>query len=366
MSTSIPIPVGAIGCGAALELLYAGGLRRLEARGCIRVAVLADASESRRSWASSTFPGARVDSDLSRLYADREVGLTIVASPPPLHSQHVETVMSYGSHVLCEKPIADTVANGAKIIAAAKDSQRLLGIGMTRRFYPCLAEARAWLMDGRIGRVLSYSDREGGVYSWPVKSVAPFRRESSGGGVLLDKGVHVLDLLSWLFGPAVLVGAQDDSWSGGVEGNSVVTLAHQEVEGRVQLSWDQDINSAFLIRGDRGDLMIPVGPIDILYSRRHGGAWSLVPIAAAWPGDLSAIPRVFQQPKNYYDCIELQLTQMLRAILHGDPVPVDGEAAIQTLELISKAYNSATWLDQTWIPSEEKAVSRMKHWRASA
>jgi hypothetical protein len=57
---------------------------------------------------------------------------------------------------------------------------------------------------------------------------------------------------------------------------------------------------------------------------------------------------------------------MLRAILHGDPVPVDGEAAIQTLELISKAYNSATWLDQTWIPSEEKAVSRMKHWRASA
>lgn len=364
MPNGIPIQVGAIGCGAALELLYAPALRRLEARGTIKVAVLADASEPRRSWARSTFPKARVNSDVSELYEDRNVVLTIVSSPPPLHAHHAVTAMGHGSHVLCEKPIADSVENGAKIIAAAKKHGRLLGIGMTRRFYPCLAEARAWITDGRIGRVLSYTYREGGVYSWPVKSVAPFCRESSGGGVLLDKGVHVLDSLCWLFGPAVLTGAKDDSWSGGVEGNSVVTLAHQTVEGRMQLSWDQDLNSAFLIQGDQGDLMMPVGPIDILYSRKPGGAWNRVPIAASWPADLSAVPRVFQQPGNYYDCIELQLMQILRAIVHGEPVPVDGAAAIQTLELISQAYKTATWLDQAWLTSEEKVVSQLKHWRA--
>lgn len=366
MQSRIPIRVGAIGCGAAMELLYAGALRRHEARGWIRVAVLADATEARRAWAATAFPKARVDSDLSRLYVARDVALTIVSSPPPLHALHAVTAMAHGSHVLCEKPIADTVEAATMITASAKEHQRLLGVGMTRRFYPCLAQARAWITEGRIGRVRSYSYREGGVYSWAVKSSAPFKRESSGGGVLLDKGVHVLDSLSWLFGPAGLKSAQDDAWSRGVEGNSVVTLSHQQVEGRVQLSWDQDLHSGFLIRGDQGDLMMPVGPIDVLYHRNPGGDWSQVPLSISWPGDLEATPRTFRQPRNYYDCIDLQLIQVLRAILHGEPVPVGGDAATQTLELISKAYQSATWLEQPWLQREEQEASRLGHWRAGS
>lgn len=358
----LPINVVGVGCGAAMELLYSDALRQLQGKGWIKIVGLADASDDRRAWASRAFPRCRVFSDPADVYRDIHVGLSILTSPPPLHAAHLDIAMRNGSHVLCEKPLADSVVNGQRMILAATKRDRMLGVGMTRRFYPSLAEARSWIRDSKLGDIRSYSYTEGGVYSWPVRSTAPFSRETAGGGVLLDKGVHVLDLLSWLFGPADLMSSSDDSLSGGVEGNSIVRLRHGAVEGKIQLSWDQDLNNAFTIRGSRGDLMIPIGPIDAIFSRLKGASWERVQTSATWPCDMDLNGRA-DSPRTYYDCIYLQLVQYLRAIVHGMAIPVSAESAMKTLMLIEEAYRSATWLEQDWLPENEQMEARKAHWR---
>jgi predicted dehydrogenase len=364
MAISLPVRIGAIGCGAALEHLYVNPLRRLARRGWVQVVALADPSDRRREWARGVFPGARVEAEAARVLAETQPALTIITSPPPLHGAHAEIAFQAGCHVLCEKPLADSVAAGGRILDLARQRDRLLGVGMTRRFYPCLAEARRWLQAGQLGRVLAYEYREGGVYGWPVTSDAPFRRATSGGGVLLDKGIHVLDLLGWLFGPAEMIRSEDDAWRDGVEANSIVHLDHRGVAGRMQLSWDQDLNSGFLIRGERGDLMMPIGPLSQLCFRQPGQAWQPVPIQADWPGDLDAAGQVRGTPRTYYECIDFQLIQMLRALLLGTAVPVSGEEGLETLALVDAAYSRAEPLEQPWLPAVEQTLARQRHWHA--
>jgi predicted dehydrogenase len=252
------------------------------------------------------------------------------------------------------------------MLAQAHTRGRLLGVGMTRRFYPCLAEARRWLQEGRLGRLQSYVYREGGVYAWPVTSVAPFRRATSGGGVLLDKGVHVLDLLRWLFGPAQLVRSEDDAWREGVEGNSRVQLDHSGVAGEVQLSWDQDLNNGFVIRGDRGELMMPIGSLHDLFYRQQASAWQRMPTPVDWPSDLEPVSRRRGQARTYYECFDYQLIQMLRALVHGEPVPVCGEEGLATLQLIGTAYEQAASLRQPWLPAAEQQLATRRHWHSVA
>lgn len=365
MAVFLPVRIGAIGCGAALEHLYEHPLRRLAKRGWLQVVALVEPSERRRSWAQQAFPEARVDADAAKVLAEARVNLTVITSPPPLHAAHAEIALNLGSHVLCEKPLAYTVAAGERMLAQARSKGRLLGVGMTRRFYPCLAEARRWVREGRLGRVHSYVYREGGVYAWPVTSDAPFRRATSGGGVLLDKGVHVLDLLDWLFGPARLVRSEDDAWKDGVEGNSLVQLDHNGVAGQVQLSWDQDLNNGFVIRGDKGELMMPIGPLHDLFFRQPISGWQRMPTPVDWPGDLEPASRRRGQARTYYECFDFQLIQMLRALVHGESVPVTGEEGLATLQLIGTAYGQTTSLPQPWLPDAEQQLGMRRHWHAA-
>lgn len=364
MAAKLPVRICIIGCGAAVEHLYVNPLRRLARSGWVRVVGLADPSERRRGWAVRVFPDARVFAEAAPMLGETKADLTVITSPPPLHADHAEIALALGSHVLCEKPLADTVLAGGRMLASAHTQKRLLGVGMTRRYYPCLAEARRWLQQGRLGRVHSYTYREGGVYAWPVTSDGPFRRASSGGGVLLDKGVHVLDFLCWLFGAGRLIRSEDDAWRDGVEGNSVLQLDHHGVSGRVQLSWDQDLNNGFVIRGDLGELMMPVGPLRDLFFRTQGNRWSPVPTDVRWPADLEASGGRRGQPRTYYECFDYQLVQMLRALVHGEPVPVTGEEGLDILTLIEHSYTQATALTQPWLPPDEKELAGKNHWHA--
>jgi predicted dehydrogenase len=175
-----------------------------------------------------------------------------------------------------------------------------------------------------------------------------------------------LDLLGWLFGPAELVRSEDDAWKDGVEANSTVHLGHGGVRGRMQLSWDQDLNSGFVIRGERGELMMPIGPLNQLCFRKPGQPWQAVPIGVDWLGDLRADRPVRGVPRTYYECIDFQVIQMLRAISLGESVPVTGEEGLETLALVGAAYARAEPLVQPWLPPEEQELARRRHWNGIA
>jgi predicted dehydrogenase len=356
------LKIAFIGCGAALQSLYLKPLKRLSDQGVIDVRLLIDPSPDRQRFAKKSFPSASISGDVRDSIANNKIDLTIVASPPPFHAEHSISAMQQGSNVLCEKPISDKVDSARMMSRVSLDTEKVISIGMVRRYYPCLSALKTLLASKELGQIVSYLYREGGVYAWPVTSPAPFNRVQSGGGVLLDKGVHVIDLLCWVFGQCECVSCYDDAWKNGVECNSSLLLGHGNISGRVVLSWDQDMQNGLSITCEKGEIFVPVGPMHDVFIRKEKQNWSRFEISSSWPAsvDLSSAKRM--TPRVYYDCFDCQLLEVIRSVLHGVPVPVSCDEAIGVMSVIETAYQIAKPLQQPWLSSLEQDVNNCNHW----
>jgi predicted dehydrogenase len=232
---------------------------------------------------------------------------------------------------------------------------------MTRRIWPALTEARAILEAGTLGEPMHFTYREGFVYGWPVNTDAPFRRATAGGGVLTDLGSHVVDFLMALFGVPDVTAYADDARSEGVESNCAATLVFPAARGTAQLSWSQPLASGLRITGPAGVLLLDPGRPEAVRIRGRDGAWEVRHNAATWPTDLRlAGPRAV--PRTRYDFVYHQLVQVLRAVVHGEPVPVSGEQGLGVVRAIDACYRGARPLALPWLSAAEQAMIDERHW----
>jgi len=355
------LDIAVIGCGAAAEGLYRYALGALESRGIARVAALVDPNPVRTAALQRHFRAARTFADPADAFASVAVDLVIVASPPGMHAQHTVDALAAGSHVLCEKPMAIGAPDAERMVAAARVARRILAVGMTRRMYPCLVEAQRLIAQGTLGDRLRFTYREGRVYDWPVSSDAAFRRATAGGGVLTDIGSHVLDFLSALFGATTATSYADDAHADGVETNCRIEVVCPEASGVVQLSWNQPLVTRLRITGSAGELMLDPGRIDALRVRRGGGTWETRISTATWPSDLATRGRG-DTPRTHRDCVYHQLVQVLRAVTHGEDVPVDGERGLAVIRAIDSCYERATSFELPWLDAAERSQADARHW----
>ncbi len=129
-----------------------------------------------------------------------ELGVVIIATPDHLHLPHTLRALAAGCHVVCEKPMAPTVRECRKIVAAVKRHRRRFMVGQVCRFTPAFQLAKEILESGEIGE-LAFIESEyyhdythvAGVGNW--RKSARIRREGFVGG-----GCHALDLIRWLAG----------------------------------------------------------------------------------------------------------------------------------------------------------------------
>ncbi|MBT4502429.1 MAG: Gfo/Idh/MocA family oxidoreductase, partial [Gemmatimonadetes bacterium] len=105
-----------------------------------------------------------------------------------------------GKHVLVEKPLAIDLRGAESIAEVAADSDRIVMVEMTHRFYPPMVRAREWVEAGRLGAIYAVEDRivqplvEGALPAWMMQMAR------AGGGVAFTNGVHMLDRIRWLCG----------------------------------------------------------------------------------------------------------------------------------------------------------------------
>jgi predicted dehydrogenase len=134
----------------------------------------------------------------------------VVASPSALHVEHALAAIELGIPVLVEKPLATTVADAARLEAAAADSGVLVAAAMNLRFLPALELMHDLVAAGRLGRPLLATASFGyDLRKWRPQDdyrLSYSARAELGGGILLD-AIHELDYLLWLFGPHVAVQA---------------------------------------------------------------------------------------------------------------------------------------------------------------
>lgn len=358
------IQVAVVGCGAAFRELHHPWLCLLERRGQIEVSALIDNDLKRAEFLCREYKNARAFSVLKEVFQSTSPQLTIVASPPGFHKDHCIEAMQAGCHVLCEKPLATSLSEAKEMMAVSDTTKRLLAVGMSRRFFPSVSEAATLIRNGKIGGNLEFVCREGGGYGWPVATDGPFKRQSAGGGVLIDRGVHVLDTLQALLGEPSLESSFDDSLRDGVEANSLVWLRCGSARGSVQLSWENSYCNGLVIRGEAGTLKLDSSDHLHYWHRSGNGDWVRVRSQKKWPIGV-AVNSPVSLPESYESCIYFEIVQVLRSILLGEPYPVLAKDALKIIGVIEEAYKMAQPLPANWLPESEQRLRVERHWRSS-
>ena len=186
--------VGIIGCGLV-------GGKRARALGEARLVACADAVTERAEALARATPSLPQVSQEWRAIVDRaDVDLVIVATPHHLLPEITLAAISAGKHVLVEKPAARKARELDPVLEAAKGAGALVRVGFNHRYHPAMRKAWRLSSEGAIGELMYVRGRYG--HGGRIGYEKEWRAQPalSGGGELIDQGVHLIDLARWFIG----------------------------------------------------------------------------------------------------------------------------------------------------------------------
>jgi predicted dehydrogenase len=173
-----------------------------------RLAVLAGRDETRATAAARRFGWEAVETDWRKLIARDDVDLVDVCTPGDSHAEIAIAALEAGKHVLCEKPLANSVAEAEAMAAAARRARERgvrAMVAFNYRRVPALAHARKLVASGALGEIRHV--RSVYLQDWLSDPQAPMtwrlRRESAGSGALGDLGAHIVDAAQFVTGDVI-------------------------------------------------------------------------------------------------------------------------------------------------------------------
>ncbi len=294
-----------------------------------------------------------VYADYHELFARPDVDAVTIAVPNMYHKDVVLAALAAGKHVLVEKPLAHTSADGEEIVRVAERSNRVVMIGFNNRFTGAAQALRQALAAGRLGEVYygrtRWLRRQGipGFGGWFTT------KAQSGGGPLIDIGVHMLDLALYLMNypqPVSVFGSTyakfgphgKGAWRGWVVSDAAPSGAY-DVEDLatgmikfangatllVEASWASYIAKA----DDMGlELLGDVGGARLTYEETN-------PLTIFTELDGQQVDIIPETPHLDSHAEEMRL--FVEAIINGTPPPATVQEGLTVLKIIEALYASA-------------------------
>ena len=201
------VNVGIIGCGGIANGKHMPSLKKIEN---VRMVAFCDIIPEKAQKAKEKFgtPDAKVYTDYKELLKDPSIEVVHVCTPNKEHAEISIDALHAGKHVMCEKPMAKTVADAKCMVEAAKESGKKLSIGYQSRSQAEAIHAKKYIEEGNLGEIYyanCYAVRRRGTPNWGVF----LNEEEQGGGPVLDIATHSLDLTLYLmnnYEPKMVVG----------------------------------------------------------------------------------------------------------------------------------------------------------------
>jgi predicted dehydrogenase len=229
-----------------------------------------------------------------------ELDAVSIATPPALHREMVVAAMEAGADVLVEKPLAPMVEDVEAMISAAERFDRIAMVQQTLRYNPTFWRAAELVRAGEIGEIRRVHGAllNLGPRAWAPDSQWFFDKDLAGGGVILDSGVHMVDLVRHMTGANVaelhaeLVYPQADGMD---EEAALVAWLDNGVQATIDLSWHVDPPQVSIaLYGSEGFLQADAKSVTpIAVHRKDGSMWLPAVERPTWYG------RVYQ---HFVDC----------------------------------------------------------------
>lgn len=249
----------------------------------------------------------------------------VVTSANAHHHALVMEAARRGVHVLCEKPLATTVADAKEMVAACREAGVVLMTAFPVHFSPAVETLRRAVQDGSLGEIVGLTGTNNGKL--PTGRDWFTDVELSGGGAMVDHTVHVAEILDSIFGPPVTVHAvanrilYADRAGEGAETGGLVTLTYGSgMVATIDCSWSEPADSPtwgglrLQALGTGGQLQIDA------FAQRVGGPGQWHPYGKNLDGEL--------------------LEAFLGAVRTGEAVAPDGEVGLRTVKVVAAAQES--------------------------
>lgn len=332
--------IGIIGCGKIAQVRH---IPEYAAHPQAELAGYYDLNPDRAGELAGQY-GGRAYPSWQELLADPAIDAVSVCAANNAHAEITVAALEAGKHVLCEKPMATTLAECEAMVAAARKSGKYLMIGHNQRLAKAHAKARQLVLDGVIGDIITFRTTfgHGGPETWsvdPGKGTWFFDKKKAAMGAMADLGIHKTDLIQFLTGQRVvettaLVATLDkkgpDGTLIGVDDNAVcIYRMSGGAVGTMTASWTYygaEDNSTVLY-GSKGQMRIYDDP-----------AYSIKVTTAQGENILYDIDKI-QTNDNQTKSGVIDL--FMDCLVGGTPPEISGEEALSAMRAVFAAIQSS-------------------------
>ena len=239
-----------IGCGAIVESFYIPAINNCNS---ISEVYLVDREKNQAKNIQSLL---RTSSQIINGFNDiiKKVDGAIIATPPASHYSITKDFLNHKVAVLVEKPIVETTDEIHELIQILDKTGGKLMVNNSRRYFPANQSIKEILSNGVIGDIQQVIYYEGGEYNWPTVSGFYFNKEANSRGVMMDRGAHVIDLISWWVNDEIDLVKYEDNSLGGPESFCHAQLKTDDCAIDVKLSWLNKLSNEYKIVGTDGEI----------------------------------------------------------------------------------------------------------------
>ena len=332
--------IGIIGCGKIAQVRH---IPEYAANPDAELAGFFDLNEGRAKELAAA-RGGRAYSSYRELLSDPSIDAVSVCAANNAHAEIAVAALKAGKHVLCEKPMATTLADCESMVSAAGQAGKILLIGHNQRLAKAHVRAKELLEQGLIGEVVTFRTTfgHGGPETWSIdagKNVWFFDKRRATMGAMADLGIHKTDLIQFLLGQKIVettarvVTLNKRDASGnliGVDDNAVcIYRTDGGVLGTMTASWTYygaEDNSTVLY-GTKGIMRIYEDPAYSIRVVLANGETALFQVDRIQTNDSQTKSGVIDE---FIDCIKT-----------GRPSVLSGEGALSAMRAVFASIESS-------------------------
>lgn len=275
---------------------------------------------------------------LDEVLARRDIDLVDICTPSSLHYGQVLAALRAGKHVVCEKPVAGSLQEVDALIAAERESGRLVSPIFQYRFGNGFQKLLHLKRKGALGKaylatVETHWKRTAAYYAVPWRG----RWQTELGGCLVTHAIHAHDMLVQALGPIRSVFARTATRANTIETEDCAVLALEMMDGTLA-SLSVTLGSAVEISRLRFCFETLTAESNLAAYRPHLEPWQMTPMDEAAGAAIETALADFEPELEHF---EGQLSRLHAAITGDGPMPVSLADARVSLELLTAAYHSA-------------------------